>query len=88
MFEQFYVLFDDPLLGGLVPAHDTERTHPVSLHVKLGRTAESGGTGLSKEPDPTTDSDADTEEDPDLDGEESFPASDPPSHWGGEDKEG
>ena len=42
---------------------------------------------MSTEPDPTTETDADTEEDPDLDGEESFPASDPPSHWSGEDKE-
>jgi hypothetical protein len=34
------------------------------------------------------DTDDDREEDPDLDGEESFPASDPPAHWMGEDKGG
>jgi hypothetical protein len=34
------------------------------------------------------DTDDDSEEEPDLDGEESFPASDPPAHWMGEDKGG
>jgi hypothetical protein len=34
------------------------------------------------------DTEGDSEEDPDLDGEESFPASDPPAHWMGEDKGG
>lgn len=43
---------------------------------------------MSQDPDPTVDTDDDSEEDPDLDGEESFPASDPPAHWMGEDKGG
>ena len=50
---------------------------------------------MSQDPDPTVDGPPDTdgdndgedgEEEPDLDGEESFPASDPPAHWMGEDK--
>ena len=37
---------------------------------------------------PHTDApDTDNGDDLDLDGEESFPASDPPAHWMGEDKE-
>jgi hypothetical protein len=45
---------------------------------------------LSQDPDPTTegadDRDEESEEDTDLDGDESFPASDPPAHWMGEDR--
>jgi hypothetical protein len=41
---------------------------------------------LSREPDPTVEDEEDNEKDTDIDGEESFPASDPPAHWMGEDK--
>jgi hypothetical protein len=43
---------------------------------------------MSRDPDPDVEeSDGETEDDPDLDGEESFPASDPPAHWSGPDKD-
>ena len=58
---------------------------------------------MSRQPDPTSENpdtdppdtdashtdapDTDNGEDGDLDGEESFPASDPPAHWMGEDTE-
>lgn len=49
---------------------------------------------MSQDPDPTVQRDnshedddgEDEDEESDLDGEESFPASDPPAHWMGEDK--
>ena len=47
---------------------------------------------MSRQPDPTPENpetdgpQTDDEDDPDVDGEESFPASDPPAHWMGEDK--
>jgi hypothetical protein len=45
---------------------------------------------MSQDPDPTVDgpngpTDEEPAEEPDLEGEESFPASDPPAHWMGED---
>ena len=42
---------------------------------------------MSRQPDPKSENpdedapDTDDGEDPDLDGDESFPASDPPAHW-------
>jgi len=47
---------------------------------------------MSRQPDATPENpdedgpETDDGEEPDLDGEESFPASDPPAHWMGEDK--
>lgn len=46
---------------------------------------------MSQDPDPTVerrdDREEDIEDDPEIEGEESFPASDPPAHWMGEDRD-